>query len=997
MKEEVTMPRYRSSLIFASVIAFALASGLFAQGLTTTASKDDWEEINFEFDSSILSDGYPSLLRLAELLNQHPDYKVRIEGHTDWVGSDQYNDKLAMARADTVRSFLVKYGARAAQVETAGRGKRDPKVDNKTKEGRFMNRRVVLTLTDAQGRIISAGGIGDAIKALTETAAQSKLCCEEILKKLDKLDDILAMLKDLKNENDQLKKDVAGLKQDADSLRKAQAGVQQQVAQLPRPPERQELAQMMESTAQKAIEEARPKRFQLLGLNVGPDTTGNLTVNGRARFFTPVGDNFGLQAGAEYFRFLGRQEGQFDVGLVDRYKNFQAGLFSSFKRVELKEYGAGGTLGQASVAMDYLFKRGRIGVFGTKSFLDEPVLRRLQIRPGVFREDYLKVVDQIGGSTQIGLHKDAFIEGNFGALFRQGGSNRPGGTVRFVQPLNPHWAVTLEAGLNETLVGANDNGRFAVGLQFGNWIRPKEFVGLKHAVPMEVPRIRYEILTRTIGNSPPVADAGPDLLGVQAGLIQLDGSASYDPDGDPITFAWTQTTGPAVSLSGANTAKASFTAAAGATYAFRLNVKDNKGAESVARVTVTTAAAPAVKIVRFTANPLSISAGGTTTLVWEVLNADTVTISGLGTVDARTGTSTVTLNQTTMYTLTAKNAVSQVSETLTVTVQRPDVRILSFTATPVNIVSGEASTLAWQTENATEVSISGIGSVRPNGTAPVSPTSTTTYTLTAKNQFGEVNATATVQVAPGQAPRILRFAATPVEILPTEQASLVWQVENATSVTVSGIGSVNPSGTSTVSPADTTTYTLTASNQYGEVTATAAVSVIKPVKILNFVADPARVGKAGDSTTLRWQTENATDVVITGVGSVPVNGSLAVKPPSDISYTLIAYGKRSQVAAMVIVRVGANNPPVADAGPDQMTSVADITLDGSRSYDPDGDPLTYSWRVIGNGHAEIYGADTATPHVRLSSGNGSYTFELTVADDKRATSSSTTRVTYVDP
>ncbi|MFB3776716.1 MAG: PKD domain-containing protein [Bryobacteraceae bacterium] len=992
------MLSHRIPLLLAVVVLFAIASGLQAQGLTTSATKDDWEEVNFEFNSSILSDGYPSLLRLAELLNQHPDYKVKVEGHTDWVGSDRYNDKLAAARTEAVRAFLLKYGARPSQVEAAAQGKRQPKVDNQTREGRFMNRRVVLTVTDAQGRIVSAGGVADAIKALTDQAAQSKMCCEDILKKLDKLDEILAMLKDLRTENDRLKQDVAALKQDADSLRKAQAGVEKQVAQLPRPPERQELAQMMESTAQKAIEETRPKRFHLLGLNVGPDTTGNLTVNGRARYFAPFGEHLGFQAGGEYFRFLGRQEGQFDAGLVNRYGNFQAGLFSSFKRVHLSEYGAGGTLGQASVAMDYLFGRGRIGMFGTKSFLDEPVLRRLEIRPGVFRESYLKVVDQIGGSTQIGLHKDAFIEGNLGALFRQGGSNRPGGTVRFVQPINSHWAFTVEAGLNETLVGSDDNGRFAVGLQFGNWVRPKQFVGLKHAVPMEIPRIRYEILTRTVGNSAPVADAGPDQIGVQAGTITLDGSASYDPDGDPITFAWTQTSGPAVSLSGANTSKATFTAAAGATYAFRLNVKDDKGSESRARVTVTTAAAPGVKIVRFAANPSMITAGGTTTIVWEVLNADTVTITGLGSVDPKTGTSTVTLDQTTMYTLTAKNRTSEVSETLTVTVQRPDARILSFSAMPATITSGEASTLAWQTENATEVSISGIGVVRPNGTAPVSPTSTTTYTLTAKNQFGEVNATATVQVTPGQAPRILRFAATPIEILPTEQASLVWQVENADSVTVSGIGSVNPTGTSTVSPTDTTTYTITAKNQYGEVSATATVSVIKPVKILNFVADPARIPRVGEATTLRWQTENATDVVITGIGSAPVNGSLAVNPASDISYTLIAYGRRSQVSAMVIVRVGANNPPVADAGPDQIiTQSFDATLDGSRSYDPDGDPITYSWRYIGNGRAEIFGANTATPTVRFSTGNGVYTFELTVTDDKRAFSSSITRVNVIDP
>jgi len=422
-------------------------------------------------------------------------------------------------------------------------------------------------------------------------------------------------------------------------------------------------------------------------------------------------------------------------------------------------------------------------------------------------------------------------------------------------------------------------------------------------------------------------------------------------------------------------------------------------------VTVTTAAAPAVKIVRFAANPSSISAGGTTTIVWEVLNADTVTISGLGSVDVKTGTSTVTLSQTTMYTLTAKNRTTEVSETLTVTVQRPDVRIVSFSATPANIASGGASTLAWQTENATEVSIGGIGVVRPNGTAPVSPTATTTYTLTAKNQFGEVNATAAVQVTPGQAPRILRFAATPTEILPTEQASLVWQVENAASVSISGIGSVNDSGTSTVSPSNTTTYTLTATNNSGEVSATATVSVIKPVKILDFVAEPARVVKVGDPSTLRWQTENATDVVITGIGSVPVNGSIAINPASDTSYTLIAYGRRSQVTAMVIVHVGVgagnpagvNSPPVSNAGPDLFTESVETSLNGTASYDPDGDPITYSWRYIGNGRAEIFGANTATPTVRFSLGPGSYTFELTVADDKRATSTSTVTVRFLGP
>src|ERR1700687_1946670 len=66
--------------------ALLIGTGLWAQGLDTQASKDDWEEINFDFNSSVLVDGFPSLLRLAELLQTNAGYKVRVEGHTDGIG-----------------------------------------------------------------------------------------------------------------------------------------------------------------------------------------------------------------------------------------------------------------------------------------------------------------------------------------------------------------------------------------------------------------------------------------------------------------------------------------------------------------------------------------------------------------------------------------------------------------------------------------------------------------------------------------------------------------------------------------------------------------------------------------------------------------------------------------------------------------------------------------------------------------------------------------------
>ncbi len=148
--------------MFKKVLPAVLAAGLFGsslfgQGMDTKASKGDWEEVNFEFNSSVLTDGYPSLLRIADLLKQHQDYKVRIVGNTDSIGSNRTNDRLAVSRANTVAQFLQKYGASASQVQASGQGKRDPEVPNRNKLGRWINRRVVLTLTDGSGKVIADG------------------------------------------------------------------------------------------------------------------------------------------------------------------------------------------------------------------------------------------------------------------------------------------------------------------------------------------------------------------------------------------------------------------------------------------------------------------------------------------------------------------------------------------------------------------------------------------------------------------------------------------------------------------------------------------------------------------------------------------------------------------------------------------------------------------------------------------------------------------------
>jgi hypothetical protein len=95
----------------------------------------------------------------------------------------------------------------------------------------------------------------------------------------------------------------------------------------------------------------------------------------------------------------------------------------------------------------------------------------------------------------------------------------------------------------------------------------------------------------TAPNRPPVADAGTDQLVTVGENVQLDGSASSDPDGDPMAYTWRQVLGPAVTLRNATTARPSYAASGPGEYRFALSVSDGKvdSAPDDVAVSVTTA------------------------------------------------------------------------------------------------------------------------------------------------------------------------------------------------------------------------------------------------------------------------------------------------------------------------------------------------------------------------------------------------------------------------
>lgn len=102
-------------------------------------------EVLFDFDSSALrSSSRSSLREMADVFDKYPDTTIRVEGHTDSIGSAAYNERLSERRADSVARYLEGMGVRSSRIDAIGYGKSQPRASNSTARGRQLNRRVEI-------------------------------------------------------------------------------------------------------------------------------------------------------------------------------------------------------------------------------------------------------------------------------------------------------------------------------------------------------------------------------------------------------------------------------------------------------------------------------------------------------------------------------------------------------------------------------------------------------------------------------------------------------------------------------------------------------------------------------------------------------------------------------------------------------------------------------------------------------------------------------------
>jgi len=311
--------------------------------------------------------------------------------------------------------------------------------------------------------------------------------------------------------------------------------------------------------------------------------------------------------------------------------------------------------------------------------------------------------------------------------------------------------------------------------------------------------------------------------------------------------------------------------------------------------------------------------GDPVTLTWNIEYSTSCSIDqGIGPV-ASTGSLVVYPTERTLYTFSATGEGGTSESSLDIYA----VPIVNFTADPIDILSGDPSTLTWTTSNADYCIIDQeIGTVSANGSLIVYPTHPTIYSITAFGDGGTYTESVEIYIIPS-----VEITADPEELISYgDPSTLTWDSTNATSCFIDqGIGIVSTSGSLIVNPLIPTTYTITASGPGGTNSANVRILAGASVEIS---ADPEILTLYGDPSTLTWSSTNASSCSINqGIGEVLTSGSLIVNPSELTEYIITATGEGGDSTASIIVYA----IPTVNISSNPSTII---------SY---GDPSTLTW------------------------------------------------------
>ena len=341
---------------------------------------------------------------------------------------------------------------------------------------------------------------------------------------------------------------------------------------------------------------------------------------------------------------------------------------------------------------------------------------------------------------------------------------------------------------------------------------------------------------------------------------------------------------------------------------------------------------PTPPSISFSASPTSIIQGNSSTLSWSVGGYVTsVSINqGIGGVSSSSSRN-VSPTSTTTYTLTATGEGGTTTRQVTVIVTIPPPPTVSFSISPSSICLGNSATLSWSvTGYVNSVSINqGIGGVSTSGNRSVSPSSTTTYTITATGIGGTTTRSVTLDL---NFPTTINLTADNSSIIIGQSTTLRWtSLGSITSATLNqGIGAVNNNGNRLISPTTTTTYTINVTGLGGNDSDTRTITVYQPPTvelsgpvILNYGQQGTLTYSATNvdisltlTPTYAYKNSSVTGTVVnlpTGSSVGPTNRATVIPytdlGPFSVTYVIVATGNGGQETKIITVPINIDETP----------------------------------------------------------------------------------------
>ena len=474
-----------------------------------------------------------------------------------------------------------------------------------------------------------------------------------------------------------------------------------------------------------------------------------------------------------------------------------------------------------------------------------------------------------------------------------------------------------------------------------------------------------------VENTPPQARAGQDVTRNAGEVVQLDGNGSADPDGSPLTFSWSQTAGTPVVLEQANGPTPSFVPQEGGTYSFSLVVRDGELESPPDEVVITVVGQ--VDVPEANKRPVAEAGQDKDATVGELVRLD-----GRGSTDDDGDALTYDWVQTGGPGVDLQGADSALPEFVP---EGPGIYTFSLV-----VHDGKEQS---QVDEVTVNVLDGGGPDEPGGNNPPVARAGQDFIRNA----GEAvqldgrgssdpegsNLTFSWTQTGGPSVVVLQQPNGPVPSFVTQEAGIY-----SFSLVVQD-GELE-------SPPDEVVVTIIGQGEEPEENArpVAEAGQDKDATVGELVRLDGRgsTDDDGDALTYDW--------VQTGGPGVDLQGADSALPefvpegPGIYTFSLVVHdGKEQSQVDEVAVNVldgggpdepGFNNPPVADArGPEEVRVGELVELNGSNSFDDDGDILEFSWLQVGGPGVALSGDNTAFPSFTPSA-PGDYVFELVVDD-----------------